>query len=198
MFHRFGNPEGNIIYDHLGWTTISGIYIAHGGEKFIVIGNFNTYESTTIVEIGSGHEAAYYYIDEVVVEPYKNPVLDLGPDRLICEGEITVLNAGSGWDHYTWQDGHALQNYTAGVAGIYIVTTLKDTCTFVDSVIVNIQPTPEVDPWARHHFVFWGNCFTKYYSRSSYLEYGCAHPTDFGRNPRAVLVTNRYRSMPCA
>jgi len=33
--------EGNLITDELGWTTVSDVYIAHGGEKFIVIGNFN-------------------------------------------------------------------------------------------------------------------------------------------------------------
>ncbi|MBI4645637.1 MAG: T9SS type A sorting domain-containing protein [Bacteroidia bacterium] len=54
-----------------GWSKISGIFIAQGGEKYITIGNFNpdTINADTIF-VGGGHPTwmcAYYYIDEVLV-----------------------------------------------------------------------------------------------------------------------------------
>ena len=40
----FGNP---IVTDTSGWQKLSSIYVAHGGTKFITIGNFQ-YDSQTL------------------------------------------------------------------------------------------------------------------------------------------------------
>ena len=41
VFH-FKNPEGQFITDTLGWTSLQGFYLAQGGEKYLMIGNFYT------------------------------------------------------------------------------------------------------------------------------------------------------------
>ncbi len=52
-----------------GWSKISGYYTAHGGEKYILIGNFNpdTIADTVFVNHAKWDCCAYYYIDDVFV-----------------------------------------------------------------------------------------------------------------------------------
>jgi len=81
------NTNG-IIYDTLNWTQISGNYIAGGGEKYFIIGNFNDDVNTTLDSNNQTNNAntafSYYYIDDVSVvdctvgineiESYKNKI----------------------------------------------------------------------------------------------------------------------------
>ena len=64
------NTNG-IIYDTLNWTQISGTYVAGGGEKYFIIGNFNNDANTTLDsnnQINNAFTAdSYYYIDDVSV-----------------------------------------------------------------------------------------------------------------------------------
>jgi outer membrane protein OmpA-like peptidoglycan-associated protein len=58
-----------------GWTLISGIYVAKGGEKFITIGNFfpdNKYVSKRPARKGLTVSGSYYYIDDVSVKAVKD------------------------------------------------------------------------------------------------------------------------------
>lgn len=61
--------SGGIIDNMSGWTEISGIYSAIGGEKFITIGNFKNDAQTQLlmVEPVFGFGRAYYYFDNVSV-----------------------------------------------------------------------------------------------------------------------------------
>jgi gliding motility-associated-like protein len=53
---------------------------------------------------------------------------DLGPDTAFCQGESIILDAGAGFDTYTWQNNSTNQTFTANATGTYYVTT-----TFIDS-----------------------------------------------------------------
>ncbi len=61
--------DTTIISDTLGWTKVSGKYIAHGGEKYITIGNFfsDAQTDTTWVAHQNGGNLGYYYIDDVSI-----------------------------------------------------------------------------------------------------------------------------------
>jgi hypothetical protein len=64
------NTDNNIITDTLNWTAFSGTYLANGGEKFILLGNFKPLAEgfdTAYQYYGSLNHAnsAYYYIDDV-------------------------------------------------------------------------------------------------------------------------------------
>ena len=59
--------HNSIVSDTVGWTLISGEYVASGGEKYIVIGNFNTNAATDTLAGSSTYGLAYYYIDDVSV-----------------------------------------------------------------------------------------------------------------------------------
>jgi len=82
------NPQGNFITDKENWVEISGIYTAHGGEKFITIGNFYDDNSTDTLWVGGGklpYPFAYYYIDDVSVT--------LIPEVIPPSNELIIYNA---------------------------------------------------------------------------------------------------------
>ena len=61
-----------IISDTANWTEISGTYIAQGGERYIIIGNFYSDTLTDTIAIPTtllswNNRFAYYYLDDVDV-----------------------------------------------------------------------------------------------------------------------------------
>jgi len=71
---QYENPEANDLGDRIGWTLISGTFIASGGEKYLLIGNFRPDSTTTVTLSGWGSYhpnvvSAYHYIDDVLVSP---------------------------------------------------------------------------------------------------------------------------------
>lgn len=69
------NPENNLLTDTKGWVVISGTFTAKGGEQYITIGNFYNAEETNIKRINEQKdEAAYYFIDDVIVNEGTSPV----------------------------------------------------------------------------------------------------------------------------
>jgi hypothetical protein len=65
------NQPGNFLSDTMNWQKVSGNFTATGGETFLIIGNFFNDANTTLdtVNPGSTWQAAYYYIDDVLVTP---------------------------------------------------------------------------------------------------------------------------------
>lgn len=65
------NPDSIFLSDSMNWMHVSEIYIAHGGEKYLTIGNFRD-SSTSHKEIldPNGYQFAYYLIDDVSIIDY--------------------------------------------------------------------------------------------------------------------------------
>ena len=62
------SPAGVYLNDTINWMEISGQYTAHGGEKYITIGNFKFHSDTIGVRAYTNPNYAnmsYYYIDDV-------------------------------------------------------------------------------------------------------------------------------------
>jgi hypothetical protein len=86
------NPLNNT-FDTLSWTLVSGDYTAHGGEQFIIIGNFDPDALTdTNFYQNSVYYGLYLYIDDVSlteniesisdlttigIDIFPNPILDI-------------------------------------------------------------------------------------------------------------------------
>ena len=51
-----------------------------------------------------------------------SPTVDLGNDVAICQGDSTLLDAGSGHTNYLWNTGETTQTIYADTAGTYSVT----------------------------------------------------------------------------
>lgn len=64
---QLSNPPGNFITDTLNWILFTGNYIAHGGEQYLVIGNFKNDSATTSMVADSTKLSSdvYVYIDDV-------------------------------------------------------------------------------------------------------------------------------------
>ena len=62
------SPAGVYLEDTTNWVEISGMYLAHGGERYITIGNFNSVADTLGIIHMNNASTAYYYVDDVSVE----------------------------------------------------------------------------------------------------------------------------------
>ena len=91
------NDKDRVLDDMKSWTLVSGDFVADGGELFLTIGNFNSFNNSTVVETNTANavlQGAYYYIDDVSVVPTE-PVALIGP------GDTIAMEAGdvvSMWD----------------------------------------------------------------------------------------------------
>ncbi|MGQ0828229.1 MAG: T9SS type A sorting domain-containing protein [Bacteroidota bacterium] len=113
------NPSGNIITDTMNWTKVGGSFIAVGGERYIIIGNFkNDLTTNTSIVNGSGmvQNNGGFYIDDVSVM--------LCSDTAISVSEINNENFKINL-YPNPSNGNILLNYTIkqnGILNIYDVT----------------------------------------------------------------------------
>ena len=80
---------------------------------------------------------------QVFVTPL--PVVNLGPDQLLCTGQQSVLNATTPGGSYVWQDGSTAPTYTVTGPGIYDVDVTVNGCTGTDAVQFWYNPYPALD-----------------------------------------------------
>jgi gliding motility-associated-like protein len=64
----------------------------------------------------------------------------LGPDRYICPGTSTILDAGGGFTTYLWSTGETTRTITVSTVGTYSVTITKTGCTATDTLIISQLP----------------------------------------------------------
>lgn len=64
------NPVENVVDNLKEWIRISGEFTATGGERFLTIGNFYSFNKSNVVSTNSSNTplpGAYYYIDDIEV-----------------------------------------------------------------------------------------------------------------------------------
>lgn len=85
--------------------------------------------------------------DTINVSYYQVPTIDLGPDTRFCTGDSIMLNAGTGFNQYLWNNGMNTQQIFVNTAGSYSVTaTTADGCRSRDTIIVNsLYPLPVIN-----------------------------------------------------
>ncbi len=72
--------------------------------------------------------------------------MDLGADIALCQGEQALLDAGSGYATYFWNNGQTSQQISVDQAGTYWVEVSNDFgCTARDTVEFMVNPLPVVD-----------------------------------------------------
>ncbi len=100
-----------------------------------------TYTVTGYTDCGQGTA-------EVTVFVLEGPVVDLGEDVEICEGEVATLDAGMFPNvSYLWSTGATTQTITVTAGGDYwvTVTNLDNGCGSTDTVAVLINPLPPAE-----------------------------------------------------
>ncbi|MCB0792126.1 MAG: gliding motility-associated C-terminal domain-containing protein [Flavobacteriales bacterium] len=141
------NPTGQLLTDTAGWTMISGVYTAAGGEQYLTIGNFRNDAATQTLQVNSGTwytTSAYLLVDDVSVEPLVLD-LDLGPDTLLCTTDQLLLDATTPGATYLWSDGSTGPTLLAAHAGTYWARVSIGGCSVSDTLVITGGGPPEVD-----------------------------------------------------
>jgi hypothetical protein len=78
---------------------------------------------------------------DLYVEAIPEPVVDLGPDQVLCSAQLPLLLdvANSGGNQYLWQDGSADTEFMVTQPGTYSVTVSNDCVSISDQVVITIQ-----------------------------------------------------------
>ena len=70
------------------------------------------------------------------------PIIDLGKDTSLCEGQTKLLTPGPASYSYTWQDNSPEDSYLVDKAGLYFVTATLNGCDRKDSIRINYLYKP--------------------------------------------------------
>ncbi len=123
------------------WQTSGGATVITQNDSLITVKfpAFGTYSvSATLLSPCNPRK------DSVVVMVYsRTPPLQLGPDKLLCPGNVIKLTAGPKFLSYLWQDGSVDSVFTAVQAGTYWVK-VTDSCGNVLSDTIQVMPAPPV------------------------------------------------------
>ena len=95
-----------------------------------------TYNIRLIVDEGLPTQASLCK-PVVIVNP---PAMDLGPDKTICQGTTTTLDAGAGFSSYLWSTGATTRTIIVGTGGTYWALGIKYGCQASDTVLVVVRP----------------------------------------------------------
>ena len=77
----------------------------------------------------------------VSVSSSLNPVIT--GDSIICDGQTAILNAGVGFDNYSWSNGATTQTIAVDDAGTYSVTVSNNSgCDGNDDIILVVNDLP--------------------------------------------------------
>lgn len=82
--------------------------------------------------------------DTVEVIYYDPPVVNLGLDRSLCFGEVTVLDAFNEDATYLWQDGSTNSTYKVTGPGVYSVAVFRNGCETNKSVNISYIERPDI------------------------------------------------------
>ena len=70
------------------------------------------------------------------------PVVDLGPDTVLCEGQVLTLDAGNAGATFQWSTGAVTQTLGVTTGNSYSVTVNNGYCATQDAISVDFNPSP--------------------------------------------------------
>ena len=80
---------------------------------------------------------------QISVQVNANPQPNLGNDTAFCVGDVLTLDAGAGFNSYTWSSGGSGQTEDVTTVGIYSVTVTDIAgCAGADTINVSSNPVP--------------------------------------------------------
>jgi len=82
--------------------------------------------------------------DTVIVDYQSYPIVDLGADTALCQGESLTLDATNSGATYSWQDNSTNATFTVTQAGQYWVDVTTNGCSTSDTINVSYKPLPIV------------------------------------------------------
>ena len=110
-----------------------------------------TTSSITVTDAGIYSVMVYNILgcsetDEVEVEIFISPVVDLGPDIISCDNEEVILDATTPLCTYNWSTGEITASIIAEESGIYsVIVTNSFSCTDTDEIIIELLESPAIE-----------------------------------------------------
>lgn len=83
--------------------------------------------------------------DSIQVQFLAHPIVNLGPDTVMCLGQSIQLSAGNPGCDYLWNTGAQTQGITVNSSGIYSVTVTHNNCAGADTIHITVLPLPVVN-----------------------------------------------------
>jgi len=83
--------------------------------------------------------------DTIIIDSKPFPEIELGPDTVLCAGEILPIDLTGTGDDYLWNDGSDQAVYSITGSGNYDVIVGLDGCIAYDTLVVNYNEFPDVD-----------------------------------------------------
>lgn len=90
--------------------------------------------------------------DSAIIDFQEPPLLDLGPDTLICEDFSVTLSAGIAADAFLWHDGSRESSIQTSGPGLYALEATDGPCVVLDSVFVGTRPCLYFDVYIPNAF----------------------------------------------
>lgn len=122
---------GNVGLNYL-WST---------GEVSQIIDVTNTDTLIALVTDANGCSGT----DSVIVTVNPLPVVSLGNDTTICQGQVVTLNAQNAGFSYDWSNMESSQSIVVDQSGIYSVRVYATGCEATDEIDVTVQGSLNVD-----------------------------------------------------
>ena len=86
------------------------------------------------------------FTDQIQVDYYDLPRVELGSDALLCPGESITLDATNPESTYLWHDGSTGPTFTATTTQqVWVAVTHNNGCTVRDTVQITFKPDPVVN-----------------------------------------------------
>lgn len=88
------NNTDSVLLNPKGWVEISGEFTAQGGERFLTIGNFASFNRSNVQHTNSINavlQGAYYYVDDVSVVPVSEALPPAEQVSVPDKGEVVPM-----------------------------------------------------------------------------------------------------------
>ena len=118
-------PDSNVTFLWHDNSTDSSLTISQTGLYWVDVTNYCGTVTDSI---------------DIIFNPL--PVIDLGNDTSICQGETLLLDAENPGGTYLWQNASVNQTFSVSQAGLYWVEVNTNNCISRDSIQVNYTPLP--------------------------------------------------------
>ena len=79
---------------------------------------------------------------DAIVNLVHPPMVELGADTVLCEGQSLVLDAGNPGSNYAWSNGASTRAITVRTPGTYSVQVNNGLCQRSDAITVHFNPSP--------------------------------------------------------
>lgn len=139
------NINDRCVLDSVRWALIGSGTIVSQDDEGVEI---NFAQAGTGMLVARAFSVCATVTDTLQIQAFENntPVLELGLDIQICENGVQVLDAGSGFERYRWNDGSTEATVTTLFPGTYWVD-VWDACgnQQSDSIHISVLPSTILD-----------------------------------------------------